>query len=387
MTQTELIQSLFDNLSIPKSTLRHLLRTLRAVIHSNLMADQPSSLPRLGTIIKIARAARNRWNPRTSTVQSNPPNNVVKMTRHGLPSQILEPSWSPNYDYANWHQYPDSALAAQLATASITDLKTCNLFVSTLVSTIIDALYDADTITINNLGTWTARDYTVRGFQPASPIAHWQAVCWAPELGIFCAVNNTPIDYAVMHSKLADHWQPEAAILSVGWLGICWAPELGIFCAVGQAETGGNSMTSPDGQNWTASAQITSAGGTDVCWAPELGIFCAVGFSINDINSAVAIMTSPDGQAWSPQTAPQGGIWQAVSWAPALGIFCVVGLGETSSDIMISPDGQNWTPSNEPRGGSYHDVCWAPELGIFCAVAGNGLSSVTKTSTDGLGWD
>jgi hypothetical protein len=60
---------------------------------------------------------------------------------------------------------------------------------------------------------------------------------------------------------------------------VCWAPELGLFCAVASSGTGNRVMTSPDGIVWTVRASAADNSWYDLCWASELGLFCAVAFS------------------------------------------------------------------------------------------------------------
>ena len=46
-------------------------------------------------------------------------------------------------------------------------------------------------------------------------------------------------------------WLSSTSAADNNWLAVCWASELGLFCAVGITGTGNRVMTSPDGITWT----------------------------------------------------------------------------------------------------------------------------------------
>ncbi|MDO9525575.1 MAG: DUF2793 domain-containing protein [Gemmobacter sp.] len=211
----------------------------------------------------------------------------------------------------------------------------------------------------------------------------WQAICWSPELAIFCAISSTGVGDRVMTSRDGVIWTARVSAADHAWQSVCWSPELGRFCAVGSSGTGQRVMTSPDGITWTIRTSAADNDWRAVCWAPELGLFCAVGSSGTSVNR---VMVSPDGVTWSLGVSALNLAWRSVCWAPELGLFCAVASSGTGNRVMTSPDGVNWTLRSVPVDNGWREVCWAPELGLFCAVAMAGLNDRVMTSPDGANW-
>jgi hypothetical protein len=213
----------------------------------------------------------------------------------------------------------------------------------------------------------------------------WNSVCWAAELGLFCAVSESgTTNGRVMVSNDGLTWRNAVSgvIGTTSWASVCWSPELGLFCAVGTSTTtNANSvMISTNGTTWNTA---TTVGGdslkpfTSVCWAAELGRFCAV-------SGHGTIITSTNGNVWN-QTVSTGQILNSVCWSPELGIFCAVGnnFNSTVNSTYISTNGTNWRKANNAILGEWRSICWSPELNIFCAVSTN---NGVKISKDGLNW-
>jgi len=75
------------------------------------------------------------------------------------------------------------------------------------------------------------------------------------------------------------------------WRMVCWAEELGLFCAV--ADSGTNNkrvMTSDDGLNWTATTPPVINTWRAVCYSPELREFC----SVSDNGTGDRVMTTSE---------------------------------------------------------------------------------------------
>ena len=211
----------------------------------------------------------------------------------------------------------------------------------------------------------------------------WQALCWSPELAIFCAISSSGTGDRVMTSRDGVTWTVRVSAADHAWQSVCWSPELGRFCAVGASGTGQRVMTSPDGITWTIRASAADNDWRAVCWAPEAGLFCAVASTGSATNR---VMVSSDGITWSLGVSASNLAWRSVCWAPELGLFCAVASSGTGSRVMTSPDGVTWTLRAVPIDNGWREVCWAAELGLFCAVALTGTGDRVMTSPDGVTW-
>ena len=226
-----------------------------------------------------------------------------------------------------------------------------------------------DTIVRKGYGgiNWTLRASVI-------PVGRsWNSICWAAELGLFCAVNQNSAA-VVVTSPDGITWTERAIPNSRAWVSVCWSAELGLFCAVNQ-NSAAFVMTSPDGITWTERSTPATRSWYGICWAPELGLFCAVG---------TAIMTSPNGTTWTERSRPiAAGLYTGVCWAAELGLF--VGVRYTDASVMTSSDGITWTSRAIPTSRQWWDVCWAAELGLFVALEFNS-AAVVMTSPDGITW-
>lgn len=248
---------------------------------------------------------------------------------------------------------------------------------------------------------------------PTSTI--WSSAAWAPELGIWCAVAGFPSDTRgggrePLNTTIAAtspdgvSWTQRTLPTSTVWSAICWSPQLGLFCAVagGIWATNGSratnfAATSPDGITWTARTLSKSSAWTGVCWSPQRGLFCAIAGNDNTFS------TSPNGITWTSRTVAAGNYpWSSICWAPQLGLFCVVagsvagkngGANPDANNVAAtSPDGITWTARTLPAVDDWSSVCWSPELKLFCTVGGGAavntafLSANAATSSDGITW-
>jgi hypothetical protein len=129
------------------------------------------------------------------------------------------------------------------------------------------------------------------------------SVCWSAKLGLFVAVgvryfSTTP----VVISRDGLNWQNvsrqnvSSDVINNNWNSVCWAADLGLFCAV----TNGNDTYSPTNQrvmisrngfNWITYGVLENEWNS-ICWCPELSMFCAVASS-GTTNQRVMI-TNPD---------------------------------------------------------------------------------------------
>lgn len=74
----------------------------------------------------------------------------------------------------------------------------------------------------------------------------------------------------------ANSFREHTAAANNNWRAVCWSPELALFCAVAYSGSGNRIMTSPDGVNWVTRTSPADNDWRTVCWSPELGVFCAV---------------------------------------------------------------------------------------------------------------
>ena len=210
----------------------------------------------------------------------------------------------------------------------------------------------------------------------------WYSICWASELGLFCAVAISGTGNRVMTSQDGITWTARTSAADNNWISVCWSPELGLFCAVANSGTGNRVMTSPDGIIWTARTSAADNDWCSVCWAPELGLFCAVAIT----GTGNRVMTSSNGTTWTIRTSAADNSWYSVCWAADLGLFCAVALTGTGNRVMTSPDGISWTTRASAADNNWLSVCWSPELGLFCALANSGTGNRIMTSSDGITW-
>ena len=219
---------------------------------------------------------------------------------------------------------------------------------------------------------------------PTQTIAafQWNAVCWAPELGLFCAVGNTTTPGAAT-SPDGITWTTRTTPINASWVSVCWSPELRLFCAVANSGIGSDIMTSPDGVTWTArTSPVANQALQSVCWSAELGLFCAV--ASTGTNNRV--ITSSDGITWTSRVSAANNTWTGVCWSADLGLFCAVAQSAAvASSVMTSTDGIVWT-ARTALSNVWARICWAPQIGLFCAVAATSAANLVMTSPDGINW-
>ena len=238
---------------------------------------------------------------------------------------------------------------------------------------------------LNCTSTWTLRTSAANN--------SWQSICWAPEVGLFCAVANTGVGNRVMTSTDGIIWVSQTISPDLPWISVCWSPELGLFCAVAWPVTTGNDvMISSDGINWILTTSAGYHQWKSVCWSPELGIFCAVGLesyamiSYNGINWTKSLINSSVSEI-------DGDVWNNVCWSSELGRFCATGefgsIGIWS--VAISYDGKNWTGVYNSNRYTIFSICWSPDLSIFVGttvptLVANSIKGIV-ISRDGLNWN
>jgi hypothetical protein len=233
--------------------------------------------------------------------------------------------------------------------------------------------------------------------------------CWAPELGILCAVETTGFYYVnnplYNNAGLQIHGVNKGLQLSrlntVQKNKLYW-PSKGLMVY----DTTQDNISYWDGKNWVGQHQkslflmnntdtpsfipisnwYTASSASDnnwssVCWSTTLNIFCAVAYS----GTGNRVMTSPDGINWTSRTSAADNEWRSVCWSPYLNMFCAVASSGTNR-AMTSPDGITWTARSTTHNYDWQCVIWAANLNRFVAVSSTGATSHVITSTNGTTW-
>ncbi len=160
----------------------------------------------------------------------------------------------------------------------------------------------------------------------AAAAASWDAICWSPQLGMFCAVA---LGGNIMTSTNAINWTAQVTAAAQQWQGICWSPQLGMFCAV--SNTGTNRvMTSRDGVNWKLQVSADSAQYFSVDWSPERGMFFAL--SDNGVGTSQMMYSYNGVKWWKPNAAISNITWRTVIWCPKLKKFSAI--SQTTSVML-----------------------------------------------------
>lgn len=204
------------------------------------------------------------------------------------------------------------------------------------------------------------------------------AVCWSPDLNIFCGVGTNG---AIATSPNGDAWTVQtAADAATDFKAICWAPApVSKFVAVGV--NGSVIETSADGVTWAAQSPDTATTFDDVTWSPTNNLLCAVG--------GEGIETSPTGSTWTSRALVSDLDLWSIAWSEDLGMFAGWGMKDEFGGLpypFYSSNGTAWawgTKSTTPAGASLDSgVVWCQALNIFVGVVGEGVA----TSTDGIDW-
>jgi hypothetical protein len=205
------------------------------------------------------------------------------------------------------------------------------------------------TLTSSDGATWVQHAITV----PAWPgLESWGPIAYASSLGIYAAVRSGTYGRTTNsgYSTDAISWT-QATSANTPWADICFAPELGIFCAVGV----GYSMISADGgATWTSDAAANGAF-SGVCWSPALMLFVAAG----TFTGGKAISTSPNGRTWTVKAGLAFGTlgYGNVRWSESKQLLIAGSFDVSTSAISTSPDAATWTPRTTPS-------CHAEVIGV-----------------------
>jgi hypothetical protein len=274
-----------------------------------------------------------------------------------------------------------------------------------------------ETPTAGSATTWTAETASFR-------TDAWYAICWSPDLALFCAVGYDYAGSRIMTSPDGVTWtnrfSPIGGIVPkcVAWSsgigkfvtvdsnsdgtihyssdGVSWT-SVGVlnyiqysaiaasstkFVVLSKNGSGDRAAVSTNGTTWTSYSTTVDLGWTALCWSPGLNLWVAVALDA----TTGCVGTSPDGQTWTIRNSADAlGAWTSICWSPELGLL----VATRNDGVMTSPDGVTWTLRSAP--GSGHDwrgVCWSSAKLLFVAVSGviSGTTHDVMTSTDGIAW-
>lgn len=267
------------------------------------------------------------------------------------------------------------AFGANLPTRTILAIYEARMAISTA---------SPDTLPIGTALSWVTE---------SMPAYDWRKVVWAPELGLFCALNITggAAGASIATSPDGVTWTgqttPGTDNLSAH---LCWNGTQ--FLAGVLATPWDKVMTSPDGVNWTLHTATIDTANLDLgecVWAPALGYYIA---SRHANHGAGPWMTSGDGLAWTDRLAggtPTASNLGSLCWSDELRLA----VGIMDQLVVYSSDGITWhygtAPANSSIGNTNPScVIWVRELGLFIQAGrfNDGVEKGIATSTDGANW-
>jgi len=189
-----------------------------------------------------------------------------------------------------------------------------------------------------------------------------------------------------MTSPNGKTWTQTALISYANLYDVCWAAELGLFCAVGGNSTTGRGViyTSPDTATWTSRTYpwFGTAGDngiTGICWSSTLGLLVAAGANSSSGNN---VATSSDGVNWTGRSISHTTLAPRIAWVDGLNNFILYDTAGSNYDL--SKDGATWAR----YGGviaSPNGVAWCPEIGrlVFVTTTGINRFRVTRDPSTG----
>lgn len=204
----------------------------------------------------------------------------------------------------------------------------------------------------------------------------WNAICWSPDLAIFCAVSGSGKS---MISSDGISWTAYSTSSTVSYDSVCWSPSLSKFFATTNDGVSFSLQSSPDGQTWTdLTAHLTPAAWTCIAWSPTNALLIA-------LVAGVAAYSSPDGTTWTSHATP-GKSWKSGVWNPDGAVWGVVSNNTgDSNQVETSTNGTSWTARTAAEANAWQSICYSHSLGLFIAVASGGTHRV-MTSPDGVTW-
>lgn len=164
MKKRELESLLMQHMQLPRKTIQKLFAALGASVSYYIRRGERATWAPIGTFeTKLMRATR-RKNLHGPGIIAYPAQRGVKMTRYGLPTQLLTPYWSPDYTYQDERTYPTSRLTVRMMLTQAATLSQCNHFLYTLAEIILEQVVLGNKITIRYLGNfrpveWKERKY------------------------------------------------------------------------------------------------------------------------------------------------------------------------------------------------------------------------------------
>jgi hypothetical protein len=216
------------------------------------------------------------------------------------------------------------------------------------------------------------------------------------------SLTFTPTNQHTIDNFLRTPWFGRSGSADSQWNAVTWAPDVGLFAAVATDGPNRNRiMFSPDGINWTPrTGSATSTGYTSIVFAPPMGQGSANGFwAVVCKSGSNRIMYSTDLSytVWNETNA--NGVttdWTSVCIGSGSNIIGVGKSGAASTRAFVGGmlngvrSTLTWTISTSAQSGDWESVCWSGSFsgpGKFVAVASAATgSSTVMWSTDGLAW-
>jgi alpha-tubulin suppressor-like RCC1 family protein len=222
---------------------------------------------------------------------------------------------------------------------------------------------------------WSTIQYT------SYPIA-FTSICWASNVNLFVAVNNTTTN-RVMTSSDGITWTFRTTPNTNNYTSIVYHSTDNLLVAVANSGTGNRVMTSSDGINWTSRTSASNNNWTSICYSSQLNLLVAVANS----GTGNRVMTSSDGINWTSRSSASDLNWTSVVWASNLSLF--VAVANTGTQIMKSSNGINWTLGMASFNLYGTAICYSPELNLLVGVSDNNSTyQVNRAfiSSDATNW-
>jgi hypothetical protein len=217
------------------------------------------------------------------------------------------------------------------------------------------------------------------------PFTNAQNVAWSKDLNIAVAWSSSATNGMAWSTDLTT-WTVVSnagcisSISSPGGHAICWSPELGIFCAAGQATGTNQYATSPDGKTWTGNTTGTLVNLCGIAWGGDghgggAQRFIAVG-------TGNVVRTSTNGTSWTSETfaTTPGTVAVDIAYSPLLDRFVVVGNNGTCQ--TREGGSATWTQRTISNH-TWRSIVWSAGVRLFVVVADDGS---VATSPDGITW-
>jgi len=386
MKQVQFENQLAINSNITLKDIRNLILATRLIIQDNAINDLKTTLPRLGTFKKKLRAAKQKYNINTETVQTISAKNSLYMTRAGFQQQLLEPRYHESYTYKPDRIYPDSELCHLLSTLTNLELKTCKEFVYQFVSTVINTVIEGENVTIRNLGAFSKKTISMRPIAPRTPPFGTFKIFFSSYYAQFITYHSVNENYYLAKSLSCISWLYEFAELEKNIHTLCCSSTSGVYSAIVTVVGGRQVQSSYDGLIWTNIGTPDGVNNNNMIMIQPSGAFVKH-LTYTSLNPLIA---SSDGFSWSEITQETP--------TQIFRIFCkhnfpfALAFGkklvdtEFVSGVFITYDGFGYSFTTNDVSISLGDCAYSPVLNTFVIIDGTNLNTPIAISNGGTSW-